>query len=80
MRRSLQIVFCLLSVAVLVLAAIWNYGELTDAFGQDGPYNGGTENMDKWQNTLPILVLVDAFVLVGVGAVMRKVLRTKAMP
>jgi hypothetical protein len=60
--------FAAAAVALLVIAIVggcaWvNYVALTEAFGSGPPYYGQTTNMDKWSNPLPMLVAIDAAVL-----------------
>lgn len=55
------------AIAALVVAAVYPNAELiTEAYGSGPPYFGRTVNLDKWSDPLPILLAVDALVLVVV--------------
>jgi len=52
----------LLALAILIglgLIAI-NYWALMEAYGSGPPYYWGTTNMDKWNNPIPMLIVIDA--------------------
>lgn len=54
----------LLSALLLLGFVGWlNYDSLREAFGSGPPYFGRTTNMDKWQNPIPGLLMVDALAL-----------------
>lgn len=60
-----------LCVSCFTLLCLWNYTELIEAFGPGEPYRSRTENMDKWQNPIPTLAVVDATVLMGLAITVR---------
>ncbi|MEI5999502.1 hypothetical protein H3V53_20495 [Paraburkholderia bengalensis] len=49
----------------MLIAAAFNTINLLEAYGSGPPYYARTVNMDKWQNPLPALAVIDlaAFVL-----------------
>ncbi|WP_338522215.1 hypothetical protein GE569_32485 [Burkholderia gladioli] len=63
-RRHLKIALGLLALVVVALAAAFNVLNLQEAYGDGPPYYGQTTNMDKWESPLPMLLPVDAVVIV----------------
>jgi hypothetical protein len=59
-RVTLLIAIC---VAVALIAA-FNAINLLEAYGSGPPYYARTINMDKWQNPLPALAVIDVTALV----------------
>ena len=45
--------------AALVFVGYINFDNIVGAFGSGPPYYGRTTNMDKWQDPLPYLIVVD---------------------
>ncbi|URV28016.1 hypothetical protein [Burkholderia gladioli] len=66
-RRHLKIALGLLALVVVALAAAFNVLNLREAYGDGPPYYGRTTNMDKWESPLPMLLPVDAVVIVLLG-------------
>lgn len=60
------------SAAILLVAVIATYVSLAEAYGSGPPYFGRTENMDKWRNPVPVLVIVD-LACVAVSAVLWRI-------
>jgi hypothetical protein len=63
--------FALLVVVVaLVTACVYlDYTILIEYYGDGPPYYGRSVNMDKWQNPLPFLAVINAFVVAVVGLI-----------
>lgn len=51
-------------LALLAFVTYVNYDALVGAFGSGPPYYGRSTNMDKWENPIPTLIVVDAVALV----------------
>jgi len=66
-----------IGVAVACMGAVvWlNMTILLEAFGSGPPYYGRTTNMDKWQNPIPWLAVIDFFVLLIMILVLLPVLQ-----
>ena len=47
------------SVIFLLLAIAATYFALIEAYGSGSPYYGRTQNMDKWNDPIPILTAID---------------------
>jgi hypothetical protein len=56
----------ILAFALLSFASWFTLTHLLEAFGSGPPYYSRTTNMDKWQSPVPLLVGVDAAVLIAV--------------
>jgi len=49
-----------LACAILFIFVIYiNVDAIVGAYGDGPPYYGRTTNMDKWENPIPILVVLD---------------------
>jgi hypothetical protein len=61
----------LLSALALLGFAGWlNYSQLSEAYGSGPPYYSRTTNMDKWNDPLPGLLMIDAVcLLIGAAAI-----------
>ena len=72
-KRYIGIVIIVISVATLLLAVSIgvNYINLNEAFGSGPPYYDRTTNMDKWSNPIPKLLLIDIFVLLIIGGLVK---------
>lgn len=64
------LIFALCAVLVVSVAYV-NVDALVGAFGAGSPYYGRTTNMDKWENPIPTLVVIDAMTLVLVSIIVR---------
>ena len=53
-------------IGIILFVLYINYDNLIVAFGSGPPYYSQTTNMDKWQNPIPFLVLIDV-VVIGVS-------------
>ena len=53
----------LIALGLFGLAAAINIQSLIEAYGSGPPYFGRTTNMDKWENPLPGLAMLDGLVL-----------------
>ena len=51
--------FCLAATACVLIAVVATYLALSEAYGSGPPYFGRTENMDKWKDPVPYLVVFD---------------------
>lgn len=59
-------------VVVLLVCTGWvNYASLTEAYGKGPPYYGRTTNMDKWEDPVLSLALLDVTILSGVVVALR---------
>jgi len=47
--------------------AFVNYDVLVEAYGSGLPYYSLTTNMDKWETPIPMLLVLDAFVIGVLG-------------
>ncbi len=60
LKNSLLIAtICLFAYGVYI-----NYINLAEAFGSGPPYYNRTTNMDKWENPIPFLLLIDIVIIV----------------
>lgn len=50
---------CLAAAACVLIAVVATYLALSEAYGSGPPYFGRTENMDKWKDPVPYLVVFD---------------------
>ena len=57
--------------AMLAFVAYLNYDAIVGAFGDGPPYYGRSTNMDKWQNPVPTLVVIDVLALAVALVVVR---------
>lgn len=48
-----------LSIAVICFVIFFNISNISEAYGSGPPYYSQSINMDKWQNPIPVLLLVD---------------------
>lgn len=64
MKKFLAIFLLLISVGLLGFAAFVTYDNIAGTYGSGPPYYGRTTNMDKWQNPIPYLVILDSVVVV----------------
>ena len=53
-------IYLSVGLILLILLIFINYDVLTESYGSGAPYYGGTTNMDKWENPMPMLVLIDS--------------------
>lgn len=60
---------------LIIFVAYVNIDAIVGAFGDGPPYYGRTTNMDKWQNPLPKLFVIDAITITLVFLVMRWIRR-----
>ncbi|MEN2473632.1 MULTISPECIES: hypothetical protein [Burkholderia] len=67
MRARRILVGAVLLVA-LALVVAFNVANVSEAYGDGPPYYARTVNMDKWRDPLPVLGVVDALMLVAIGA------------
>ncbi|WP_186167807.1 hypothetical protein [Burkholderia gladioli] len=66
-QRRLKIASGLIIFIIVFLTAAFNVLNLQEAYGDGPPYYGQTTNMDKWESPLPMLLPVDAVVIVLLG-------------
>ncbi|MDN7603718.1 hypothetical protein QZM68_28575 [Burkholderia gladioli] len=66
-RRHLKIALGLIVLIIVFLTVAFNMLNLQDAYGDGPPYYGRTTNMDKWESPFPMLLPVDAVVIVLLG-------------
>ncbi len=66
-RRRLKIALGLIIFIIVFLTAAFNVLNLQEAYGDGPPYYGQTTNMDKWESPWPMLLPVDAVVIVLLG-------------
>ncbi|KVM70312.1 hypothetical protein WJ59_00600 [Burkholderia gladioli] len=66
-RRHLKIALGLIVLIIVLLTVALNLLNLREAYGDGPPYYGRTTNMDKWESPLPMLLPVDAVVIVLLG-------------
>ncbi|KRB84526.1 hypothetical protein ASE07_03765 [Noviherbaspirillum sp. Root189] len=64
MKKHLPYVSLFLCALLILFVAYVNLDAITGAFGEGSPYFGRTTNMDKWENPVPMLVVVDVFTIV----------------
>ncbi len=68
-KKSLLIVaICLFAFGVYI-----NYINLDEAFGSGSPYYNRTTNMDKWENPIPFLLLIDMVIIVVIAIIAKLV-------
>ncbi len=58
---------CLILLMLVGLVAVFNFANLSEAYGDGPPYFSRTTNMDKWTNPFPILIAVDVAALILVA-------------
>ena len=75
MKKYLASFLLLISGGLLCFAAYVTYDNVVGAFGLGPPYFGQTTNMDKWQNPMPYLVVMDTIVLAVIFLLSRWALR-----
>ena len=68
----------LLAILLLGLASWFTLAHLLEAFGSGPPYYGRTTNMDKWQNPVPLLISVDAVVLLALWLLLAPLLKRRS--
>ena len=56
-KRNLIIVS--ISIILLTICIYINFINIIEAYGSGPPYYGRTTNMDKWNNPIPSLLLLD---------------------
>lgn len=61
----------LASAAFVLIAVVATYLSLTEAYGSGPPYFGRTQNMDKWTDPVPVLVVVDLVCLAAAAILWR---------
>ncbi len=66
-RRHLKIALGLIVLIIVFLTVAFNMLNLQEAYGDGPPYYGRTTNMDKWESPFPMLLPVDAVVIVLLG-------------
>ncbi len=59
------------SFAMLAFVVYMNYDAISGSFGGGPPYYGRSTNMDKWENPVPTLIVIDALALVVALIVIR---------
>lgn len=65
LKNSLLIVtICLFAFGVYI-----NYINLAEAYGGGPPYYNRTTNMDKWENPIPFLLLIDIVIIVMIAII-----------
>lgn len=69
-----------LAILVLATAAWFTATNVTEAFGAGSPYYSRTTNMDKWEDPVPMLVVVDVVALLAVGLLLRPIFAQRADP
>ncbi|MES1207277.1 MAG: hypothetical protein ABUS79_15175 [Pseudomonadota bacterium] len=56
------------AVAAVVVACVFiDYRILSEAYGDGPPYYGGTVNMDKWTNPVPLVLAVQGVGVATIG-------------
>ena len=63
-------VLLLAIVAIVALCGYVDYTVVLEYYGAGSPYYGRSINMDKWQNPLPFLALVNAVILAVIGFIL----------
>ena len=60
------------TIALLVIFCLYvDYITYVEFYGDGPPYYGGTTNMDKWHNPLPLLALSNLAVLAAIGLIVK---------
>ncbi|WP_186015789.1 hypothetical protein [Burkholderia gladioli] len=66
-QRRLKIASGLIILIIVFLTVAFNMFNLQEAYGDGPPYYGRTTNIDKWESPFPMLLPVDAVVIVLLG-------------
>ena len=72
--------FFIVAIAIFIAIFSVSFIILYEAFGPGPPYYGQTANMDKWENPIPAIVVIDFFGLIVAGVLFwagSRKLRTK---
>ncbi len=60
MKKYLAYLGIVGTLAMLAAVAWLNYDAIVGAFGDGPPYYARSTNMDKWENPVPTLIVLDA--------------------
>jgi len=66
-----KILFYIVAALTISVVAYFNYVNIIEAYGNGAPYYDRTTNMDKWQNPIPSLIVVNVVALGGLYALFR---------
>jgi hypothetical protein len=61
-RTAYSLLF--MCIVLFMFVAYMNIDAIVGAYGNGPPYYGRTTNMDKWENPIPTLVVLDIFSIV----------------
>ena len=67
-NRIIGYAFCTMAAVIFFVIFSVSFFILYEAFGPGPPYYGQTANMDKWENPIPAIVLIDFFGVLLTGA------------
>ena len=73
MKRYIFFFVSIFYTAIILAVLYINFDTVIGAFGDGPPYYGRTTNMDKWENPIPLLLLIDVITLFFVGASARRI-------
>jgi len=66
----LHFIFIICAATILFIGYV-NVDAFLGAFGDGPPYYGRTTNMDKWENPIPLLAVIDIVTATFIGVVIR---------
>jgi hypothetical protein len=70
-------VLLLATIALLVVFCLHiDYMTFVEFYGDGPPYYGGTTNMDKWHNPLPLLAIANLTALAVIGLIAKMLWRS----
>ncbi|MDP5008219.1 MAG: hypothetical protein NWQ13_04340 [Glaciimonas sp.] len=71
MKKYIFYFICAFCLVLVLFVSYINVDAIIGAFGDGPPYYGRTTNMDKWENPIPLLAVVDILAIVIVGIAVR---------
>jgi hypothetical protein len=71
MKRYFSYFIFIICLATILFVGYINVDAVLGTFGDGPPYYGQTTNMDKWENPIPLLAVIDIVTAIFIGVAIR---------